>query len=111
MAALPGRISAIVKPTSRAGPRARGCQTKFYTACLRAGTGWSSTVFAHESSPRAASFEPENGLYSFALTMPVDEPRKRISPLLQRAVAEIVALEAEQVEGDEFGSLAAGLGA
>jgi hypothetical protein len=33
---------------------------------LRAGTRWSSTVFAHELSPRAASFEPENDLYSFA---------------------------------------------
>jgi hypothetical protein len=49
------------------------CQTKFYTACLRAGTRWSSTVFAHELSPRAASFEPENGLYTFALTMPSEE--------------------------------------
>jgi hypothetical protein len=46
------------------------CQIKFYTACLRAGTLWSSTVFAHELSQRAASFEPENDLYSFALTMP-----------------------------------------
>ena len=49
---------------------ARRCQSKFYTACLRAGTRWSSTVFAHELSQRAVSFEPENGLCSFALTMP-----------------------------------------
>ena len=55
----------------RRGKAAAGrCQTKFYTACLRAGARWSSTVFAHELSQRAASFEPENGLYSFALTMP-----------------------------------------
>jgi glucose/mannose transport system substrate-binding protein len=40
----------------------RHCQTKFYTACLRAGTRWSSTVFAHELPPRSASFEAENGL-------------------------------------------------
>jgi hypothetical protein len=40
---------------------------------LRAGTWWSSTVFAHELSPRAASFEPENGLYTFALTMPSED--------------------------------------
>jgi TolB-like protein len=49
------------------------CQIKFYTACLRAGTRWSSTVFAHELSQRATSFEPENGLYSFALTMPLGD--------------------------------------
>jgi hypothetical protein len=49
----------------------RHCQTKFYTACLRAGTRWSSTVFAHELPPRSASFEAENGLYLFALTMPL----------------------------------------
>jgi hypothetical protein len=40
----------------------------------------------------------------------MDEPRKRISPLLERALAEIVGLEAEKVEGDKRGSLAAGLG-
>ena len=51
-------------------PVSRPCQTKFYTACLRAGTRWSSTVFAHELPPRSASFEAENGLYSFALTRP-----------------------------------------
>jgi hypothetical protein len=47
----------------------RHCQTKFYTAGLRAGTRWSSTVFAHELPPRSASFEAENGVYLFALTM------------------------------------------
>ena len=53
---------------SASGLRQPGhCQSKFYTACLRAGARWSSTVFAHELSQRAASFEPENGLYSFAL--------------------------------------------
>ena len=51
-------------------------QSKFYTARLRAGTRWSSTVFAHELSQRAASFEPENGLYSFALTMPAGGVRR-----------------------------------
>ena len=52
------------------GDLRRHCQTKFCTACLRAGTRWSSTVFAHELPPRSASFEAENGLYLFALTMP-----------------------------------------
>jgi len=31
----------------------------------------------------------------------MNEPRKRLSPLLQRAIAKIVALEVEKVEGDE----------
>ena len=53
------------------GDLRRHCQTKFCTACLRAGTRWSSTVFAHELPPRSASFEAENGLYSFALTTPL----------------------------------------
>ncbi len=30
-----------------------------------------------------------------------DQPRERLAPLLQRALAEIVAVEAEEVEGDE----------
>jgi hypothetical protein len=57
-------------------PSGGRCQIKFYAACLRAGTRWSSTVFAHELSQRAASFEPENGLYSFALTMPAGGVRR-----------------------------------
>jgi hypothetical protein len=39
-----------------------------------------------------------------------DEPRKRISPLLERPLTEIVGLEAEKVERDEGRLLAAGLG-
>jgi hypothetical protein len=31
----------------------------------------------------------------------MDEPPKRVAPLLERALAEIVVLEAEKVEGDE----------
>jgi hypothetical protein len=31
----------------------------------------------------------------------VDQPRKRLAPLLERAIAEIVALEVEKIEGDE----------
>jgi hypothetical protein len=31
----------------------------------------------------------------------MDEPRKLVSPLLERTLAEIVALKAEKVEGDE----------
>ena len=30
-----------------------------------------------------------------------DQPRKRVSPLLERTLAKIVAIEAEKVEGDE----------
>ena len=63
---------------------ARARQTKFYTACLRAGTRWSSTVFAHELSPRAARFEPENCLYSFALTVPSRRSSDHL-PLTARA--------------------------
>jgi hypothetical protein len=40
-----------------------------------------------------------------------DQLRERLSPLLQRPPAEIVALEAEKVEGDECGLLAARPGA
>jgi threonine dehydrogenase-like Zn-dependent dehydrogenase len=46
------------------------CQTKFYTACLGAGTRSSFTVFAHQSPPRSARLEAENCLYLFALTVP-----------------------------------------
>jgi hypothetical protein len=55
-----------IAPSGGGGGSSGRCHIKFYTACLRAGTRWSSTVFAHELSQRAASFEPENGLYSFA---------------------------------------------
>ena len=48
----------------------RHCQTKFYTACLGTRTRSSFTVFAHESAPRSARSEAENGLYLFALTVP-----------------------------------------
>ena len=40
-----------------------------------------------------------------------DEPRELVAPLLERALAEILAVEAEEVEGDEAGLGAAGLGA
>ncbi len=40
-----------------------------------------------------------------------DQPRERLSPFLQRPLAEIIALEAEKVEGDQCGLLAARLGA
>jgi hypothetical protein len=74
----------LIKPIGVLG-HDRRCQTKFYTACLRAGTRWSSTVFAHELSQRAASFEPENGLYSFALIMPIG-PDARCSTIGARRV-------------------------
>jgi hypothetical protein len=38
------------------------CQSKFYTACWRSASGWSFTVFAHESPMRSAGFDAENGL-------------------------------------------------
>jgi hypothetical protein len=47
------------------------CQSKFYTPCLRIRAGQSSTVFAHESPTRSAGFDAENGLYLFALTVPL----------------------------------------
>jgi hypothetical protein len=40
---------------------------------LRLRAGQSSTVFAHESPTRSAGFGTENGLYSFALTVPQKE--------------------------------------
>src|SRR5208337_4858221 len=46
------------------------CQTKFYTASWRSGTGRSHTVFAHESPTHSPRFDAENDLYSFALTVP-----------------------------------------
>ena len=57
-----------IPPERPAEYRRRQCQTKFYTACLRAGTRERSTVFAHELPPPSASSEVENGLYLFALT-------------------------------------------
>jgi hypothetical protein len=59
-------------------PRLGHCQTKFYTACLGAGTRSSFTVFAHESPPRSARFEAENCLYLFALTAPFDVTPSRL---------------------------------
>ena len=56
------------------------CQTKFYTACLGTRTRSSFTVFAHELARRSARFEAENGLYFFALTVPV-EPTADLVPL------------------------------
>jgi hypothetical protein len=64
----------------------RHCQTKFYTACLGVGTRVSSTVFAEESPPRSARFEAENGLYLFALTVPV-EGQNVLEALCERADA------------------------
>ena len=49
----------------------RHCQSKFYTACSGTTAAWSSTVFAHELSPRSAEFDAENRLYLFALTVPL----------------------------------------
>ena len=46
-------------------------QSKFYTACLRLRAGQSSAVFAQESPTRSAGFGTENGLYLFALTVPL----------------------------------------
>ena len=40
-----------------------------------------------------------------------DQPREPVAPLLERALAEVLAVEAEEVEGDEAGPRAAGLGA
>src|SRR5277367_1903428 len=54
-------------------------QTKFYTARLGTGTRSSSTVFAHESPPRQARFEAENGLYLFALTVPLARSLSSVS--------------------------------
>src|SRR6185312_4938512 len=57
------------------------CQSKFYTDCLRIRMGQSSTVFAHESPTRSAGFDAENGLYSFALTV----PRQRLAVATRRS--------------------------
>ena len=40
-----------------------------------------------------------------------EQPRERVPPLLERALAQILAVEAEEVEGDEEACCAAGLGA
>jgi len=70
-----GRRASLLIPATSEDAQGH-CQTKFYTACLSAGTRWSSTVFAHELPPRSASFEAENGLYLFALTMPAQGVRR-----------------------------------
>ena len=54
------------------------CQSKFYTACMRLWAGQSSTVFAEESPTRAAGFGTKNGLYLFALTVPLRCLRQRV---------------------------------
>jgi hypothetical protein len=41
----------------------------------------------------------------------VDEPRKPVAPLLERALPKVLAVEAQEIEGDEAGARAAGLGA
>jgi hypothetical protein len=62
----------VVNPSDPVRDRKiRHCQGKFYTGCLRLRAGQSSTVFAHESPTRSAGFGTENGLYLFALTVPL----------------------------------------
>ena len=55
-------------------------QTKIYTAIWRAAARWVRTVFAHKSSTRSVRFDAENGLYSVALTMPLDGRRVKGRP-------------------------------
>jgi hypothetical protein len=55
------------------------CQTKFYTAFARTRAGGSSTVFAHKLPTRRAGFDAENGLYLFALTVPLRLSRSTAS--------------------------------
>jgi hypothetical protein len=66
------------EPQRLGGP----CQSKLYIACLRLRAGQSSTVFPHESPTRSAGFGAENGLYLFALTMPVLCPAANQGTLL-----------------------------
>jgi hypothetical protein len=53
----------------------RPYQTKFYTACLGTGARSNSTVFAHESPPRSARVEAENGLFRLDSAVAKRQPR------------------------------------
>ena len=45
---------------------------------------WGRTVFANESPTRSVKFDAENGLYSVALTMPLDGRRVKGRPFAPR---------------------------
>jgi hypothetical protein len=49
------------------------CQSKFYSAFWRPSAGWGATVFAQESQTRSMGFDTRKRLYSFALTVPMEE--------------------------------------